>query len=78
MHEVFFRQLTFARDDIALDQFGHFRSDHMGTQKLAGFGSKNRLDQAFRLPKSNRLAIADKGEFSDLQLLPGLLRIRFG
>ena len=50
------------RHDIALDQFRHFRADHMRAEQLAGVGIEHGLDQAVRLAQRDRLAVADERE----------------
>jgi len=66
LHQVLFGGFQFLTDDVTLDQLGHFRTDHMGAQKLAGFGVEDGLDQALGFTKGNRLAVADEGKFANL------------
>ena len=35
VHQVFFRRFQLTPDDVALNQLGHFRADHMRAQKLS-------------------------------------------
>ena len=60
MHQICLDQFSGFRDDIALDQFGNLRADHMGAQQLAGLFVKDGFDITFRLAQRNRLAIAVK------------------
>jgi hypothetical protein len=69
VHQVFLGRLQRATDDIALDQLGHFRADHVGAQQLAGLGVEDGLDQALGLAQRDRLAVADEGEAADLDLV---------
>src|SRR5204862_2753642 len=48
-------------------------TDHVGTKEFAGLAVENRLDHAFRLAERDRLAVADKREMPDFDLVPGLL-----
>ena len=54
------------RDDVALDQLGHFGADHVRAEQLAGLGVEHRLHQALGLAQRDRLAVADERESADL------------
>ncbi|PAV92830.1 hypothetical protein WR25_24902 [Diploscapter pachys] len=77
-HQLVLSRFQLARDDIALDQLGHFRADHVRTQQLAGLGVEHRLDEAFRLAQRDRLAVANEGELADLHVMARILGLRFG
>jgi hypothetical protein len=78
VHQVGFRRLQLPRDDIALDELGDFRADHVGAQQLARLRIEHGLDEAFRLAERDRLAVADEGELADLDLAALLLGARLG
>ncbi len=49
VHPFCFRCLQLAADNIALNEFGDFRSDHMRSQQFTRLRVKNRFHHAFRL-----------------------------
>src|SRR3546814_4897155 len=59
MNQLCFRSLKLTRDDIALDQFGHFRADHMCAEQFARSVVEDGLDEALRLTERDRLAITE-------------------
>src|SRR5262249_38517511 len=67
--QFFLSRLEPHGDDEPLDEFGHLRADHMGAKQPAGFGIENRLHQSLIFAKSDRLAIADKGEPADFEFV---------
>ena len=78
MHQVFLGRLKRPPDDIALDQLGHFRANHVGAQQLARLGIEHGLDQALGLAQGNRLAVANKREPANLDVVTKLLGLRLG
>ncbi len=76
--QVRIRALERPGDRVTLDQLGHLGADHMRAKKLARAGIEHRLDEALDLAKSNGLAVADVGKFSDLDLAPALFGFGFG
>src|SRR3954465_12645074 len=69
VHQFGFGGLEAHGDDEALDQFGHLGANQMRAQKLARLGIENRLDQPLVLAERDRLAVGEKGEASDLELI---------
>ncbi len=65
-------------NDIALDQLGHFRADHVRAQQFAGLGIEHGLHKAFRFAQRDGLAIADEGEGSGLDLVTSFFRLGLG
>src|ERR1700730_10375097 len=54
--------------DKALDQLGDFGPNHMGAEKVSGFGVKNGFYENLRLAERHRLAVADEGKAADPDL----------
>src|SRR6266404_6641001 len=65
-------------DRVALDQLGHLGADHMRAQQLPCLAVENRLDHPLGLAERDRLAVADKREMADFDLVSGLPRGFFG
>ena len=78
MHQIFLRGLQLTTNNVALDQFGHFCTDHMSAQQLTCLRIKHRFDHALWLAQSNRFAVSDEGEATDLDVVPLLFRLSFG
>ena len=78
VHQLFLGRLAIHGDDIALDQLGHFRADHMGAKQLAGLGVEDGLHEAVGLAQRNRLAIAHEGEAAHLERIACLLGLGLG
>jgi hypothetical protein len=62
VHQLFLGRLQVHGDDEALDQFGHFRADHVRAQQLAGLGVEDGLDQALGSPSAIALPLPMKGK----------------
>src|SRR4051812_776854 len=77
-HELGFGGLQRLGDAVALDQLSHFRTDHVGTEQLAGLGVEDRLDETLGLAERDRFAVADEGELADLELQTLRLSRRLG
>ena len=78
VYQFLLRRFQRARDDIALNHFRYFRTDHMRAEKLAGLGVKNCFDKAFGFAQRDRLAIAHKAEATDAHFASGGFRLGFG
>src|SRR6185503_4215741 len=57
---------------------GDLGTDHVRTQELAGLRVEHGLDEAVDLAEGDRLAVADRREFSDFDLVAFLLGCGFG
>src|SRR3546814_19224400 len=78
MNQLCSRSLKLTRDDIALDQFGHFRADHMCAEQIARSVVEDGLDEDLRLTARARLSITEEREFADLDLPASFTALRFG
>ncbi len=77
VHQLLFRRLQIHGDDVALDQLGDLRADHVGPEQLAGLLVEDDLDQALVLAERDGLAVADEGEAADADLAAVLLGLGF-
>ena len=78
LHQIFFSGFQLTPNHIALDQLCDLRTNHMRTQKLAGFGIKHGFNHSFRLAQSNRLAVANEGKAADFKLEASLFCLGLG
>ena len=78
LDEVRLDQLGGLADRIALDQLGDLGADHVRAEQFAGLGVEHRLHEALDLAERDCLAIADRRELSDLDLVAGLLGLGLG
>ena len=78
VNQVFFGGFQLSADYIALDQFGHFRADHMRAQQFACLGVEHGLDQTLGFAQGHGLAVADKGELARLDSIAEFLGLRLG
>ena len=67
--EILLGQLTLARDNIALDQFGDFCADHVRAEQFPGLLVEDGFYEAFRGAHCYGLAIADEGEAANLDIV---------
>src|SRR5262249_30925013 len=65
-------------DRVALDQLGDLGADHVRAQKLTGLAVEDRLDHTLGLTERDRLAIADKREMADFDLVASFSRALLG
>src|SRR5579862_2763464 len=76
VHEFFFRGLKIHCHHIALNEFGHFRADHVCAEELPGLLVEDHFDHTLVLAHGDRLAVADEREVTnadvELFLLAGL------
>ena len=66
--QLFLGRFAIHGDDEALNQLGDLGPDHMRAKEASRFGVEDRLDEAVRFAKRDRLAVADEGEAADLDL----------
>ena len=73
LDEILVDQLGGLADGIALDQLGDLGADHVRAEQLAGLGVEHGLHEALDLAERDRLAVADRRELADLDLVALLL-----
>ena len=78
VHQLCLGRFQRLADSIALDQLGHFRTDHVRAEQFARLGVKHRLDETLGFAQRNSLAIADEGKLAGLDVMACFLRSRFG
>src|ERR1700688_1002036 len=78
VHQLFFGGLQVHGHHVTLDQFGHFGSDHVRAEQLAGLLVEDHFYQSLVLAERNRLAVADEREAADTDLAAAFLRFGFG
>src|SRR5688572_24820544 len=78
VHQLFLRRLEIHRNDVALDQLGHFGAHHVRTDERSGVLIEDHLDETLVLAERDRLAVADEREASDPDLELPLLGAGFG
>ena len=77
VHQIFFRRLKRAANDITLDHLSHLGAHHMRAQKLSGLLVKDGLYDALWLSQSDGFAVPDEGEAPDFDLIARLFRLFF-
>ena len=66
-------QLGGLADGVALDQLGDLGADHVRAEQFAGLGVEHGLHEALDLAERDRLAVADRRELADLDLVARFL-----
>ena len=77
-HQFFFGGLQPHSNNEALNKLGHFSTNHMGTEQLAGLLVENGFDHTFRFTQSNGLAVGDEREATNANFEPFFLAGLFG
>ena len=77
VHQFFFRGFQSHGEDEALDQFCHFSTHHMGTNEASGFCVENGFDQALVFTQCNGLAVRQKGEAANFEVISSGLGLGF-
>ena len=67
--KVDIREFALTGDDIALDQFGDFRADHVRAEQFAGLLVEHGFDHAIGFAHGDGLAVSDEGEAPDLDVV---------
>src|SRR6202040_986100 len=73
-HQLALGRLQRLGDRVALDQLGDLGADYMRAQQFAGLAVEHGLDHPLGLAERDRLAVADKREMPDLDLVAGVAR----
>src|SRR5262249_27615393 len=76
--ELLLRGLEVHRHDIALDQLGHLRADHVRAEQRPGLLVEDHLDETLVLAQRDRLAVADEWKAADADIELVLLRRLLG
>ena len=67
--EINVGEFALARYDIALNQLGDFRADHMGAKQLTGLLVEHGFHHAVGLAHGDGLAIANERKAADLDIV---------